>query len=147
MTRLCWRILGFLRRTKPNEQLRACLSIEGLRRIDTAHDDKMDLSDEVFYAAPSFRPALTERRPCFSSVRTPPLDSPPPPCDPRPWAPPAVRASPPCAATACEAPSAACSAVPQSHDVNVKRVYRFYLEEGLMGRRKRQKRLVRKPMA
>jgi hypothetical protein len=37
--------------------------------------------------------------------------------------------------------------VPQSHDVNVKRVYRFYLEEGLMGRRKRQKRLVRKPMA
>jgi hypothetical protein len=29
------------------EQLGACLSIEGLRRIDTVHDDKMDLSDEV----------------------------------------------------------------------------------------------------
>jgi putative transposase len=35
----------------------------------------------------------------------------------------------------------------RGHEVNVKRVYRLYVEEGLMVRRKRRKRLVRKRTA
>jgi putative transposase len=35
----------------------------------------------------------------------------------------------------------------RGHEVNVKRVYRLYVEEGLMGRRKRRKRLLRERAA
>ena len=35
----------------------------------------------------------------------------------------------------------------RGHEVNVKRVYRLYVEEGLMVRRKRRKRLVRERTA